>query len=133
MNDRLVLETSALLDLVVGDAEGRAVREVLRNHQVHIVDHVAVAAARALQRLSEGGFLSTAELNLRVRLLATAPFTTHPASALLPAAARRTGLGIGDALSMELSDRLAAPLLTTDSRLASTWPRSWLVASPKPA
>lgn len=136
VNDAVVLEASALLDLVLGDEEGRAVRELLRNHEAHVVDDVVVATARALQRLAQGGALSVAEMDLRIRLLATAPFTSHPALTLLADAMGRTGLAISDALSVELSDHLAAPLLTTDSRVASIWPRSWLVAlpdtSPKP-
>lgn len=129
----LVLETSAFLDLVVGSDEGRAVRNALGRHVVHVSDHATVEVAMALRVLRRNALLSQAELASRIRLLAAAPFQSHPAQGLLAAAAGRSGLRLGDALGVELSDRLAAPLVTTDPRLATVWPRCWLISAPAQA
>ncbi|MGA2873243.1 MAG: type II toxin-antitoxin system VapC family toxin [Candidatus Dormibacteria bacterium] len=125
----LVLETAALLDLLLGGPEGDAVRTALRGRDVHISDHVPVEVAVALQRLAAWGRLSQAQLARRVSLLAQMPCSHHAASELLGGAVARAGLRLGDALSVELSDRLAAPLVTTDSRLATAWNHCWLVAA----
>jgi predicted nucleic acid-binding protein len=119
-----------MLDLIVGNEEGRAVRQALATRLVHVVDHASLEVAGALRVLAGGGSLPERELRLRIRLLSSAPFTNHPALELLPGALDRAGLRLGDALSVELSDRLGVPLMTTDGRLASIWPQSWLVTPP---
>ncbi|HVC39358.1 MAG TPA: PIN domain-containing protein [Candidatus Dormibacteraeota bacterium] len=129
--DPVVIETSALLDLMLGNPEGAAVAEVLRGRAVHLADHSGWLVARALGILAEGRAISAADLARRYQLLADAPFLNHPATTLLPAALGRLGFRLGDALSVELSQRLGAPLITTDSRLAAIWPRCWLVAVPR--
>lgn len=129
MAEALVLETSAFLDLMVGNAEGQSVRDALEGRMVHVSDHCAVAVALAMRALTRAGMLSRAQLRRNIRLLATAPFTCHPAAGLLEAASTRNGLRLGDALCVELSERLGAPLVTTDSRLATVWPGCWLIAA----
>ena len=137
MAEALVLETSAFLDLVVGNEEGRAVCDALRSHLVHVSDHAGLAVAMALRAMTRRQLLSAAQLARGIQLLATAPFISHPALSLLPAAMSKSDLRLGDALCVELSDRLAAPLVTTDARLATVWPRCWLItvpiAGPRPA
>jgi predicted nucleic acid-binding protein len=126
----MVLETSAFLDLMVGNAEGRIVGETLKGKAVHLSDHCVVAVAQALLVMARRGMVSGSQLRRSIRLLAAAPFTPYPAASLLEGAWARTGLRLGDALCVELSQRLQAPLLTTDSRLATVWPDSWLIAAP---
>lgn len=126
----LVLETSAFLDLIVGNAEGRMVGGALQGKAVHVSDHCGVAVAQALLVMAHGGMVSRSQLRRCIHLLAAAPFTTHPAASLLEAAGARDSLRLGDALCMELSQRLRAPLLTTDARLATAWPNCWLVTAP---
>jgi predicted nucleic acid-binding protein len=130
----LVLEPSALLDLLVGSPEGEAVRSVVGGYVIHISDHAPIDVAAALRRMAAWGRLSKPQLARRVALLTQAPFSRHPGSELLAGAVARGELRLGDALSIELSDRLAAPLVTTDSRLATAWHHCWLVtAVPAPA
>lgn len=127
--DGLVLETSAFLDLVLGTAEGRAVRDAIRGREVHVVDHEEVGVGVALRALHRGGRLSPVDLERKVRQLVDAPLVAHSARDLLVAAVARHELRLGDALCVELSYRMALPLITTDSRLAAAWPRSWLVTA----
>lgn len=130
MAEAVVLETAALLDLLAGTAEGEVVRDTLRGRQVHVTDYEEVGVGIALRAMRECGLLSGIELDRKIRQLAEAPFSTHRARELLVAAAARSELLLGDALCVQLSYQLAAPLLTTDSRLAAAWPGSWLVTAP---
>lgn len=125
-----MIEAAALLDLLLGNPEGEAVGAALAGREVHLADPVGVVVAGALGRLAAEGTLSAGQLGSRIRLLESAPFTTHSALTLIGGAVQRGELSLGDALSVELSDQLDAPLLTTEVRLAAVWPRSWLVTSP---
>lgn len=128
--DALVLETSGFLDLIVGNAEGRSLGAALRGQAIHVSDHCAAAVAQGLLAMTARGWLSRRQLGSKIRLLSAAPFISHPAAELLEGAWARNGLRLGDALSVELSERLAAPLVTTDSRLATAWPNCWLITAP---
>ncbi|MGA7088847.1 MAG: VapC toxin family PIN domain ribonuclease [Candidatus Dormiibacterota bacterium] len=125
----LVLETSGFLDLILGTPEGQAVRDALVGRQVHVVDNEAVGIAIALRELRRIGSLSEVALTRKLGLVADAPFRAHSVRELLVASAARDDLRLGDALCVELSHRLAAPLVTTDSRLAAVWSHSWLVTA----
>jgi predicted nucleic acid-binding protein len=127
----VVLETSAFLDLIVGTAEGKIVGDALKGKAVHISDHCAIAVAQALLVMASRGMVSRSQLRRKIRILAAAPFTPHQAATFLEAAWARSGLRLGDALCVELSQRLQAPLLTTDSRLATVWPGCWLITAAK--
>jgi predicted nucleic acid-binding protein len=127
----LVLETAGFLDLMLGTGEGQAVRNALVDRQIHVVDHEGTGVAIALRELRRIGSLSESEFRHKLRLVAEAPFRAHPARDLLVASASRADLRLDDALCVELSHRLSAPLVTTDSRLAAMWSHTWLVtASP---
>jgi predicted nucleic acid-binding protein len=129
--DALVLETAGFLDLMVGNAEGQAVGTALRRKSIHVSDHCATAVAQGLLVMTNRGLLSRRQLRSSMRLLAAAPLISHPAASLLEGAWARNGLRLGDALCVELSERLGAPLVTTDSRLATAWPNCWLITAPE--
>jgi len=127
----LVLETAGFLDLMVGNAEGQAVGKALSGKAIHVSDHCAAAVAHAFLVMTTRGVLPRRQLRSSLSLLAVAPFISHPAATLLEGAWARNGLRLGDALCVELSERLGAPLVTTDSRLATAWPNCWLVTAPR--
>ncbi|MGC1908604.1 MAG: VapC toxin family PIN domain ribonuclease [Candidatus Dormiibacterota bacterium] len=127
MAEVLVLETAGFLDLILGTQEGQAVRDALVDHQIHVVDHEGLGVAVALRELRRTRSLSESDFRHKLRLVAGAPFHAHPAQDLLVASAARGDLRLDDALCVELSHRLSAPLVTTDSRLAAVWSHSWLV------
>ncbi|MGH7691565.1 MAG: hypothetical protein ACRENY_05545 [Candidatus Dormibacteria bacterium] len=134
MAEAVVLQTSAFIDLLLGDAQGRAVADALRGRQVHVTDHEEVLVAIALRARRERGLLSAPAFRRRIGRVAEAPFTVHSARELLVDAAAREHLRLDDALCVELSHRLEAPMLTTDAALAAAWPRALLVRAeaPKP-
>jgi predicted nucleic acid-binding protein len=127
--DALVLDTAGFLDLIVGNAEGRTVANAIRGQAIHVSDHCAAAVAQGLLLMTTQGFLSRRRLHSSIRLLAAAPFISHPAASLLEGAWARNDLRLGDALCVELSERLGMPLVTTDSRLATVWPNCWLISA----
>ncbi|MGC2192419.1 MAG: PIN domain-containing protein [Candidatus Dormiibacterota bacterium] len=129
MGEVVVLDKSALLDLLLGTAEGMAVQDSLYGREVHITDHEEVEVASALQAMGTSGMLSQLDVERMIRRTVEAPFSTHLARELLVTAVQRSDLRLSDALCVELSHRLTAPLLTTDSRLAAAWPHSWLVTA----
>ncbi len=125
-----MLDAGALLELLLGTPQGRAVGEALRGHPLHAPDQVGAASVAALELLAGAGELGPAELERRLGLLAEAPIEWHPVAALLGEEARASGLLLRDRLCVELSRRLGAPLVTTDSGLATAWRNSWLVTAP---
>ncbi len=115
----VVLDASALVDLVAGTARARAVGSRLRGTELHSIALVDAEVLSALGRLVRGGHLAEASVPERLAVLERMPVVRHDLPPLLLGAwARRGGLRLTDALYVELADRLGIPLVTTDLRLA---------------
>ncbi len=120
MTERLVVDASAMVDLLVGTEHGAAVRERLRGHELHVPGHFDAEILSALGRLHRAELLSAGEVDERLRKLVTAPIHRHElAPLLLGAWGRRGNLRLVDALYVELASRLGARLVTTDGGLAA--------------
>lgn len=132
MAEPLVLDAGALLELLLGTAEGVSLGAVLRGHPLHAPDQAAVAVAGGLRWLAARGEIQQEQLQERLELLSRAPLEWHPAAPLLPGAQARSGLRLGDALTVELSQQMGAPLVTSDAGLATAWRNCWLVTAPRP-
>ena len=128
---RLVVDASAMVDLLVGSPLGEPVRRRLENHQLHAPAHLDAEVLSALGRLHRAGKLSANAVDRRLRQLAVAPIQRHELAALVEGAWNlRHDLRLVDALYVELAMRLEAPLVTTDSALAAASPAAELVTSP---
>ncbi|MGI8563628.1 MAG: type II toxin-antitoxin system VapC family toxin [Candidatus Dormibacter sp.] len=115
-----VVDASALIDLLLGEALGEAVAARLAGHQLHVPAHTDAEALSALARLHRAGELDADAVETMLAYLAAAPLERHPVSELLPGAwARRQRLRLADALYVELAASLSLRLVTTDSRLGS--------------
>jgi predicted nucleic acid-binding protein len=125
----VVLDKSAFLDLLLGTPEGKVVRDTLFGRKVHTTDHAEVGVASALRVMGQSGVLAQRDAERMIGRIVEAPFTTHLTRELLVSAVARRDLRLGDALCVEVSHRLTAPLVTTDSRLAGVWPQSWLITA----
>ena len=102
----LVIDASAMVDLLLGGPLGEAVGRRLRGHALHAPAHLAAEVLSALGRLSRADALAASDVD-------------HPVSGLLEGAwARRSNLRLADALYVELADALGLALVTTDGRLA---------------
>lgn len=121
---RLVVDASAIVDLLLRNIIGEQVRARLRDADLHTVSHLDAEVFSALARLHRAGSLAADAVSVRLRLLATLEVTRFPISdALLQDAwALRGNIASRDALYVSLAQRLRGRLLTTDQRLARAVP-----------
>ncbi|SNS54535.1 Predicted nucleic acid-binding protein, contains PIN domain [Geodermatophilus pulveris] len=114
----VVLDASALVDLLLQDSLGAAVRARLAGHELHAPAHVDAEVLSALGRLHRAGSLDDDTVTRLLARVADAPLERHSVSDLLAGAwARRQQLRLVDALYVELAAVRTAVLVTTDRRL----------------
>lgn len=115
----VVLDASALVDLLVSDEKGPAVERRVSGCALHAPAHVDAEVLSALGRLHRAGLLSSRKAAAHLEALRDAPIDRHGLPELLTGAWRRQSrIRLADALYVELAHRLGAPLITTDERLA---------------
>lgn len=113
-----VVDASALVDLLLDNALGRAVRRRIAGHVLHAPAHVDAEVLSALGRLHRAGELEAESVESRLRELPRAPIQRHPVTELLLGTwGRRAKLRLADALYVELAVSRGVPLVTTDRRL----------------
>lgn len=118
-DQHLVLDASALVEVLVGGAVGGAVAARIEGVVLHAPAHVDAEVLSALGRLQRAGHLAASTVAERLGVLATAPVTRHSLVELVEGAwRRRDTLRLADALYVELAIGMAVPLVTTDARLA---------------
>ena len=130
MAEELVVDASALVDLLLGNDGGAAVGRRMRGCALHAPSHLDAEVLSALGRLHRAGLLSAGDVGERLAALADAPVQRHELAPLLRGAwERRDNLRLVDSLYIELADRLGCRVLTTDQRLAEV---SSVAESPAP-
>jgi predicted nucleic acid-binding protein len=123
----LVLDASAMVDLLTAPNRAFQIRDRLSDSPVHVPAHFDAEVLSALGRLPRARKLMVDEVSALVSALARAPFSRHPLPDLLEGAlSRRASLRLVDALYVELAARLGVPLVTTDARLARAYPSAQL-------
>lgn len=131
MPERLVVDASALVDLLLGNDVGIRVEFRLRGQELNAPAHLDAEVLSALGRLHRSGELDDGQVSERVDALATAAIERHPLAILLAGAwTRRHTLRLVDALYVELADQLDATLLTTDGPLAAVTDTAELIENP---
>ena len=116
----LVLDASAMVDLLLGAESAVAIRLRLLNGRLHAPAHFDAEVLSALGRLNRAGHLSPAAVSSLLPRVASARIRRHPVAQLLGGAwGRRDELSIADALYVELAERLGAPIISTDDRLVA--------------
>lgn len=128
MPERLVVDASALVDLLLGVPRSAAIRDRLRGHELHVPAHCDAEVLSAFGRLERGGHMAASEVAERIGRLSEAPLERHLLFPLLAGAwRRREDLRLVDALYVELAERLDAPIVTIDAGLAAATSRAELV------
>ena len=119
MSDPLVLDASALLDLLVARDLGLLLESRVAGTDLHVCAHVEADVFSALARLERDGFLHASACGEHLATLAAAPIERHPVSEVLERAwRRRNARWLVDVASFELALALGAPMITTDPRMA---------------
>jgi predicted nucleic acid-binding protein len=114
----VVVDASALVDLLLGNELGSAVQRRVAGHALHAPAHVDAEVLSALGRLQRAGSIGADDVETKLRELAGAPILRHPLVDLMIGAwARRHHLRLADALYVELAMSHGLPLVTTDRRL----------------
>ncbi len=114
----VVVDASALVDLLLDNALGRAVRLRLAGHVLLAPSHLDAEVLSALGRLHRAGRLAPHDVEDLLGQLAAAPVHRHAVKDLvLGAWARRDRLRLVDALYVELARSRGLLLVTTDRRL----------------
>jgi predicted nucleic acid-binding protein len=124
----LVVDASAMVDLLVGSRHSEAIHRRLGAHALHAPAHLDAEVLSALGRLHRAGKLSTEQVTVRLARFTAAPVERHPLAPLIDEAwSLRHNLRLVDALYAALASRLAAPLVTTDGGLAAAFPLAELL------
>lgn len=113
-----VVDASALVDLLLDNDLGGAVRHRVVGHVLHAPAHVDAEVLSALGRLHRAGELEAVSVESKLHALNAAPIQRHPVNELLEGTwARRHQLRLADAVYVELAVSRDVPLVTTDRRL----------------
>jgi predicted nucleic acid-binding protein len=118
--ERLVVDASAVVDLLLGTDLAVAVEYRLRGRELHAPAHLDAEVLSALGRLHRAGQLSEDEVTERLDIVSASPIERHELPGLLAGAwIRRHTLRLVDALYVELTEQLNGRLVTTDMHLAT--------------
>jgi predicted nucleic acid-binding protein len=116
--EHVVLDASALIDLVCGRALGTGVRDRIDGCALHAPALLDAEVLSGLGRLHRSGELTADTVTAQLDAVSTAPIERHRLPPLLAGAwARRHQLRLADALYVELADQLEVLLITTDQAL----------------
>lgn len=114
----VVVDASAMVDLLLDNELGGAIRRRLAGHALHAPAHLDTEVLSALGRLHRAGHLEAEEVEARLRDLVAAPIQRHEVSDLLIGTwSRRHQLRLVDALYVELAVSRDCQMVTTDRRL----------------
>lgn len=119
-----MLDAAAVVDLLLRNELGRAVREEIEDRELWSVAHVDAEVFSALSRLHRDDQLSADDVQARLDLLASLAMDRLPITAALLSRAwtLRQNVAARDALHVGAAQMLDVPLLTTDRRLARAVP-----------
>jgi len=127
--ERLIVDASAMVDLLLGARRATAIQDRLQGNDLHVPAHFDAEVLSALSRLERAGHLRDTAAEERVDRVSAAPLERHPLAPLLGGAwQRRHNLRLVDALYVELAERIGAPIVTVDARLAEAAPMAEHIA-----
>lgn len=114
----VVVDASAVVDLLLGNLIGAAVARRLADERLHAPAHLDAEVLSALGRMNRGDLLSVAQVGEMLQALSSAPIVRHAVVDLVSGAwVRRDRVRLVDAIYVELASRVGGALVTTDLRL----------------
>ena len=126
--DVMVVDASAVVDVLSRTRRAPDVIEALRGKQLHAPAHLDAEVLATLVRMERQGRLGDVDLDEAVRLLAGFAAERHPTAPLLRGAAgRRANLWVADGLYVELAHQLGCTLVTCDGGQAANFQGALLV------
>jgi predicted nucleic acid-binding protein len=124
----VVIDASVFVDLTL--RPGVAARDHLRDAQLHAPCHLDLKVLSAIARLHRAGEVDEPAARAALAQLSAAPITRHALVELVDEAwARRENVRVADGLYVALAERLDAPLVTADAKLARACPGAIDVSS----
>lgn len=118
-SEPMVLDASALVDMLIVGAAASAVKQRLAATTLHAPAHLDAEVLSALGRLCRAGSLNEADVSAALERVAALPVTRHLVSDVSAGAWERRGdLRLVDALYVELADQLHTRVIITDATLA---------------
>lgn len=128
MAERLIVDASALVDLLVGSSLAGSIESRLQGAELHAPAHFDAEVLSALGRLHRAGQLTARQVGDRIAAVASAPISRHDLAPLLSGAwRRRNNLRLVDALYVELASQLDTLIITTDGGMNAANQRAELV------
>ena len=130
MAEPVIVDASALVDVLIGTDHAAASRARLHDTAWHAPAHIDAEVLSALGRLARAGQLQPDEVTERLELLASMPMRREPLPPLLAGAWDRRGdVRLVDALYLELANQFQVRLVTTDQRLARATPLAEVITA----
>ncbi|MGH9295448.1 MAG: type II toxin-antitoxin system VapC family toxin [Acidimicrobiales bacterium] len=121
MAERLVLDASAAVELLLQTSNGASVVGRLRGHELHAPAALDARVASGIANLRQLGLVSETDAAARLKVLAKAPIERHDVAPLLEEAwTLHRSIWVLDAIYLVLAERLGARVITCDARLART-------------
>ncbi|MDE0133743.1 MAG: type II toxin-antitoxin system VapC family toxin [Acidimicrobiaceae bacterium] len=131
MNEALIVDASAVVDVLIDGPSAGAIRNRLRNNELHAPAHLDFEVLSALGRLHRAGELSAARVSQLLESFKRLLVRRHLLESLLASAwAYRHNLRLADALYAVLSDQHAMPVVTIDRGMVAAIPRAEAPSSP---
>jgi predicted nucleic acid-binding protein len=127
--DPVIVDASAMVDLLVGSGPAGTIEARLRGHELHVPAHFDAEVLSTLAHLQRAGHITDRQAKARLQRVAAAPIQRHLLAPLLAGAWKlRDNVRLVDALYVELASQLDASVVTTDAGLAAASPVVDLVA-----
>ncbi|WP_419911772.1 type II toxin-antitoxin system VapC family toxin [Candidatus Poriferisodalis sp.] len=125
MNEALVVDASAVVDILIDAPSAGAIRNRLRHNELHAPAHLDIEVMSALGRLHRAGRLRAAQVSRLLETFKRIIVRRHLLDSLLASAwNHRHNLRLSDALYAALSDQHAMPVVTVDRGMVAAIPRA---------
>lgn len=116
----LVLDASAMVDLLIEAPASDAIGTRLSGTSVHVPHHFDAEVLSAIAQLVRAGLVTDDRATEHLAQLGAAPYQRHDVSPLVMGAWRRRGhMRVADALYVELGMRIGVAVVTTDAGMAA--------------